>query len=131
MTGTCDVKGRISIIIGHKMLRGTDENGRKRRRIRRRCTACAARNVEGSIVVAHPMIYDRTPFFYAAFSLEPVCGERVTDEFYATRSFQLVTYVNETVIYLGVPCVKDELRTLFARRSKHRLVLLRGRREFL
>jgi len=38
---------------------GTDENGRKRRRVRRRCTACA-RNVEGSIVVvvAHPMIYD-------------------------------------------------------------------------
>lgn len=135
MRGTCNMEGRISIIMEHKMLQGTDENGQRRRRFRRRWTACA-RDVEGSIVVVvghHPMIYDetllRTPFFYAAFFLAPVCGERATDEFYATRSFtRLVTYVNETVIYLGVPCVKSERRTtLFARRSKHRLILLRGR----
>lgn len=49
------------------------------------------------------------PFLLRGF-LSCACLRRAShsDEFYATRSFiRLVTYVNETVIYLGVPRVRE------------------------
>lgn len=87
---------------------------RRTRPARWRCTACAS-DVEGSVVVVvahHPMIYDvtllREPLSSTRLSLAPVCGKRVTDEFYATRSFtRLVTYVNESCDLSRRPLVRE------------------------